>query len=357
MNKSASLSGPEGLQKCLDSRGAATIVLESCTSVLISLLAFTGNLLVLLVVYKTPRLRNAAGIFITSLAISDLAIVVLGCPLNISAIIAGRWIAGFLACQVTGYCVLFLACASVQTMALMALDRFYRISHPIKHRTIFNVKRSKTMVVVLWLLASTVNAPYVASGGVYTFHPGKGLCFVDFSLSASIGIIYLAIPSIVMSLFYVKVFQSLRANKRRVKNLEMQCSDAHSLTLQDIKLTRTLLVTVVGYAICWTPVMIIDFVDIALGGWALPRGVYMLYTICGITSSCINPLIYGAMNRVFLREYIKLLGLTRFTNSNYYSDSPVSLRLEVTERFPDPVRVSSPRPKQTLTIQNVQHAN
>ena len=57
----------------------------------------------------------------------------------------------------------------------------------------------------------------------------------------------------IMSHFYMKVFQALRGNKRRVKNLEIPGNDSHRLTLQEIKLTRTLLVTVVGFAICWTP--------------------------------------------------------------------------------------------------------
>ena len=352
MNKSACLSGLERLQQLLSSRNTSIIILESSISVIMFLLAFTGNLLVLLVVYKTPRLRNAAGIFITSLAISDIAVVMLGCPLNTSALIAGRWVAGFFLCQISGYSVPFFASASLQTMALMALDRFYRISNPIKHRTTFTVKRSKTMAVLVWLVASTVNFPYVATGEMYTFHPGKGICFVNFSLSASTGITYLVLPSMILSHFYMKVFQALRANKRRVKNLEIPGNGSHRLTLQEIKLTRTLLVTVVGFAICWTPVLIIDIVDISLGGWALPREVYMLYSFCGITSACINPLIYGAMNRVFRQEYIRLLGLTRFTKSTHCTDTPVN-RLEVADqRLADSVPASSPRAKCVIFLPN-----
>jgi len=180
MKKNACLSGQERLQQLMRSRSTSIIILESSVGVIMFLLAFTGNLLVLVVVYKTPRPRNAAGIFITSLAISDIAVVMLGCPLNTSALIAGRWITGSFLCQISGYSVPFFASASQQTMALMALDRFYRISNPIKHRTIFSVKRSKTIAVLVWLVASTVNVPYVATGEVYTFHPGKEFALLSF---------------------------------------------------------------------------------------------------------------------------------------------------------------------------------
>lgn len=309
-----SFSGPERLEQLLNSRSTSTIVLESSIAVLIFLVAVPGNVLVLLVVYKTPRLRNAAGILITSLAISDIAMLLFEFPITFSAMITGRWLGGFYLCQITGYAVPFLCSASVQTMALMALDRHFRIAHPARHRTIFSVRRTKLMALLVWLCASTVQLPYVANGDVYTFHPGKGICFVEFTLSAKVGIIYLVLPSIVVQHFYMKVFLALRANRRHVQTLRGLTSDPLRMTIQEVKLTRTLLVTVLAYAICWTPVMITDLVDMALGGWALPRGAYLMYSTCGLASCCINPLVYGTMNKVFRDEYVRLLGLRNTKN-------------------------------------------
>ena len=245
-----SLSGPEHLQHLLNSRSMSTVVLESSIAALIFLVAVSGNVLVLLVVYKTPRLRNAAGILITSLAISDIAMLLFEFPITFSAIIIGRWLGGFYLCQIIGYAVPFLCSASVQTMALMALDRHFRIAHPVRHRTIFSVRRTKLMALFVWLCASTVQLPYIATGGVYTFHPGKGICFAEFTLAANVGIVYLVLPSIVVQHFYLKVFLALRANKKRVQTLQGLTSDSLRMTTQEIKLTRTLLVTVLAYAIC-----------------------------------------------------------------------------------------------------------
>ena len=314
MNESLSEEGR--LQNLFSSRSTFSIVLESSIALLIFLVAVPGNALVLLVVYKTPRLRNAAGILITSLAISDLSLMLLLFPLTFSVMVTGRWLGGFYLCQISGYAVPFLCSGSLQTMALMALDRHFRIAHPIKHRVVFSVKRTKLMVVLVWLAASTVQLPYVANGGVYTFHPGKVICFVDFSLLAKLGIVYLVLPSLVIQHFYMKVFLALRANKKRVKTLDRQSRDTFRMTAQEVRLTRTLLVTVIAYAICWTPVMIIDFVEMACGGWVLPRGVYIMYSTCGLASACINPLVYGFMNRVFRAEYMRLLGIRTLNISN-----------------------------------------
>ena len=56
----------------------------------------------------------------------------------------------------------------------------------------------------------------------------------------------------------------------------------------------------------------IDIVDAFLGSeWELTRGTYYVYTIFGITSSAINPIIYGVMNRSYRKAYLRLFGLSR----------------------------------------------
>ena len=86
------------------------------------------------------------------------------------------------------------------------------------------------------------------------------------------------------------------------------------MTTQEIKLIKTILVTVLAYAICRAPVIITDLLDQVRGGWAHPRGFYLIYTVCSIASSCINPVVYGIMNKSFRGEYIRLLGLNKTKN-------------------------------------------
>lgn len=99
-----------------------------------------------------------------------------------------------------------------------------------------------------------------------------------------------------------------------VKSLQSQNIDTLRMTTQEIKLIKTILVTVLAYAIFRAPVIITDLVDQVRGGWAHPRGFYVIYTVCGIASSCINPVVYGIMNKSFRGEYIRLLGLNKTKN-------------------------------------------
>ena len=71
-------------------------------------------------------------------------------------------------------------------------------------------------------------------------------------------------------------------------------------------MTNILLVVVVAFLSCWTPVLVIDLVDFINGDWKLKRQVYVSYTCLGFASSALNPIIYGIMNRTFRTEYFKI---------------------------------------------------
>lgn len=99
----------------------------------------------------------------------------------------------------------------------------------------------------------------------------------------------------------------------RVKNLRVAFKTQNNntrISTEKIKLTRTLFVTVLGYLICWTPILVIDFVDMGMGGWFQSRGIYVSYTMIGLTSSSLNPFIYGVLNKTFRRGYKKLICFT-----------------------------------------------
>lgn len=124
---------------------------------------------------------------------------------------------------------------------------------------------------------------------------------------------FIGISMMVLIVCYVNVFKALTAHERAVaNNLRTGNTRQTAISLEDIKVTKILFATVIGFILCWTPVLVIDIVDAFLGSeWALTRGTYYMYTIFGITSSAINPIIYGVMNPSYRKAYLRLFGLSR----------------------------------------------
>ena len=303
------------LAESLRSRDTFQVVLESLIYNSICVSGLIGNLLVLYVVYKSARLRNVPGLFIASLALSDIAMISLATPPSSVAIIRGRWTAGFVVCQFQGFVVITTVAASLQTMALISVDRYFRVVHPIKHRIFFTMPRARLMAASVWILASMYPVPYLASGRQYIFHPGKFFCPHEAKSPLVTNSIYICfcISLVVLPFCYVNVFRHLRMNAKRVQVWRADDASRRTST-EDAKLTRTLFATVLGYLICWTPVLIINFVEKGVGEWSLPRGVYVMYNDVGLTSSSLNPIIYGVLNRTFRQEYKKIFCFRKSLN-------------------------------------------
>lgn len=92
--------------------------------------------------------------------------------------------------------------------------------------------------------------------------------------------------------------------------------NTRNISPEEVRLTRTLFVTVLGYLICWTPVVMIDFVEMGVGDWSLSRGVYFFYTNIGLISSSLNPIIYGVLNKTFRQEYKRIFCFKKLSNQD-----------------------------------------
>lgn len=297
------------LQRDLQSRGTPLLVVETLVVILNNMAAFFGNLLTLIVVLRSPRLRTIPNKFITSLAMSDISMAIPAVILTTAVLVKSDWPFDHATCQFQGYYGITLAFASSETLALMSLNRYYRIVKPNHYRRVFTERRTSLMILAAWLIASLVQIPYVASGHRYLFHPGKIFCNQDGKkpFSTILVSVFGGIPMSIISFCSFKVFRSVRAHtKTRFRDV-----DSTRVNVEDIKVSRTLLVMVLAYVICFSPVIVIEAIDFLSHGSFLPRQVYLFYTIAATMSSSVNPIIYGAMNRAFRQEYKRLLRLDR----------------------------------------------
>ena len=98
------------------------------------------------------------------------------------------------------------------------------------------------------------------------------------------------------------------------------------LSVEEVNVTYVLLVVVLGFLTCWTPVLVIDLIDFINADWKLKREVYVTYICFAFASSSLNPIIYGIMNRSFRAEYFKILALIKARPSDLLSRSSRSVR-------------------------------
>ena len=308
----------ESLSRELLERPGALVGLESLLMLIIDVSAFAGNLLVCWAVYRNHNLRTVTNMYVVSLAISDGLMATLCIPFSIVLLVTGEWPFGFEVCQFYGFFCFFFTIISLLLMTTTAVNRYFCVVKPNVYRRFFKVKPTfVSIVVIVAFAASGAGLSLIFGWAAYAVHYGKVLCFMQFripllekSYMMFLHVLYMVIPIGVISWAYYKIFKTIKHHKREVNSSYLR--RAFSSNVQEIKMTKSLFASVVGFALCWGPVVIVNLI----GAYtehklAIPRPVFLMNVYLAFGSSAINPVIYGIMNSAFRTEFLRVLTLWR----------------------------------------------
>ena len=292
--------------KELQSRNKAKAILLLGGYVLSLLFLFVGNCLTLLVMLLNRRMRTIPNMFVASLAVSDVLLGLCSLvPFGIPALVTSHWLFNDTACQFQGYITVALVVASIHTLVLMAVNRYYRIVKPAKYQRYFTKKKTLIMILVSWFSSFCAPLPHVLSGRKMVFICSFG---IESRASTHFGYpLYIGVPTCVIIYCYLRIFSTVRNHNR---NVHLPGNPISSVNVEEVKVARTIFVVVVFFNLCWIPVLTVNVLDHAFQRWIFPTDVYIFYTLLGTFSSAVNPLIYGVMNKSFRTNYLKLLRCT-----------------------------------------------
>ncbi len=290
----------------LATRSNGPVWIETVLFAIIDVAAFVGNLSVCYAMYRNQRLRTLSNMFFAALAVSDILMSTCCMPFSVVTLNHGQWIFGESFCRFHGFGVLTFGLASLHTMGIIAVSRYFCVVKPEKSMVLFKKQRTLMYIAAVWCVALIGSLPpFFFEHGGFEFQPGKAMCLYTFDTTIAytvfIECVYIATPLTVITICYAKVFYTVsRSNKIFSHDNNPQMLRAN---VEEAKVTKTLAAVMVGFACCWLPVCIIDYIDAARGEPTLPRQAYLTYGFLVYLSSTINPFIYGVTNRQFRREY------------------------------------------------------
>ena len=292
-------------------RDTAVVVFESLLSIVITTFSIFGNIFVLVAPYRNSRLQKPSNLYIISLAVSDIVLSSVAMPLTCVSVIIGYWSLGNALCWMQASLATMLGPTSLQNMALIAADRFLKIIYPNRHRRLVSVRSILASIFVVWSTMAAIPLSFYFTGVQSVFHPGHAVCLFDFSTASDILLTLIAVfgallPYQIIFICYFKVWRFIRRHNNQMNRTQVNA--------EEIKLTRLLVIIVGTFTICFTPFSVTILMEsFFLEQFSLPRQVYFLGTVMVGTASCANPIIYGALNKEFKREFIAILRGTRNT--------------------------------------------
>lgn len=304
-------AGPENM---LGSRHLALKIVEISVLFLINVLSLGGNLLVCLTVYRRPVLRTITNMFIVALCVTDILLASVAMPFTLGALMMDYWPFGELVCQIQGFSIHLLVFQSLQIITLTATNRNLNVVRPWLYKRFFTKRKTLLIIMVVSLFTAVIMGTLVVSlSSRYIFHPGKAICVMTFatlqqSLRFTIifSVFFVAFPTIIIFACYVRVLHTIRTHRREYEATRGEHDSRSILSREEVKLSKIVLVIILGFAFCWVPCVIIDIIDTTQTEW-FPRQVYLFYTFLAYTSAVLNPWIYGFMNKMVRKEMYLLL--------------------------------------------------
>ncbi|TMS14232.1 Beta-2 adrenergic receptor, partial [Larimichthys crocea] len=329
---------------------ADLVLLGVAMAILIMAVVF-GNVLVITAILRFQRLQTVTNLFIASLAIADLIMGLVVVPFGSSYILLESWQFGNFMCEFWTAADVLCVTASIETLCVIALDRYLAITSPLRYPTLLTRGRAFAVVLGVWAVASLISFLPIHLK-LWVSSDKKALqCLAnehccDFNTNAayavSSSIVSFYLPLVVMIFLYSRVFQEaqkqlekIRGRERHFYNLhytaelnypndspamnklrtgtevgEQAVGDRlniqkmgvidtgkHSATkrlkfcLKEHKAVKTLGIIMGTFTLCWLPFFILNILMtfLNLGDIKL---LFRLLNWLGYSNSAFNPLIY-----------------------------------------------------------------
>uniref|UniRef100_A0A8R1HGM9 G_PROTEIN_RECEP_F1_2 domain-containing protein n=1 Tax=Caenorhabditis japonica TaxID=281687 RepID=A0A8R1HGM9_CAEJA len=120
----------------------------------VGLVGLIGNLLTVIVIFKTKSLHSHTNYFLANLATSDFFLIVIGVSFDLVNIWNDEQpLELFGYCSLTSTLISLFTFASILTIVLLTAERFQAICYPFSHRAIFDEKQVKIFILVIWIVA------------------------------------------------------------------------------------------------------------------------------------------------------------------------------------------------------------
>ncbi|KAM4810313.1 cholecystokinin receptor type A [Rhinophrynus dorsalis] len=324
---------------------------------LIFLLSVLGNSLVIVVLIRNKRMRTVTNIFLLSLAVSDLMLCLFCMPFTLIPNLLQDFIFGSAVCKAATYFMGISVSVSTFNLVAISLERYSAICKPLQSRVWQTKSHALKVIAATWCLSFTIMSPYPIYSTLVPFtklqNSTGNMCRLQWPSDLTqqswyifLLLILFLVPGIVMTIAYglisMELYRGIRfeVNQRkertssissnqfengdgcylqkakRKKKLEMRQLSTHpNVKIERVRsnssaanlmakkrVIRMLIVIVILFFICWTPVFSANAwrafdtisADILLSGAPISFIHLLSYT-----SACVNPIIYCFMNKRF----------------------------------------------------------
>uniref|UniRef100_A0A672JL46 Neuropeptide Y receptor Y4 n=1 Tax=Salarias fasciatus TaxID=181472 RepID=A0A672JL46_SALFA len=285
-------------------------------------LGLVGNIGLISIITRRREKVNVTSIFICNLSFSDILVCVFCLPFTVIYTLMDHWVFGSLLCRLVPFIQCVSVTVSVLSLVFIALERHQLIINPSGWKP--SIPQAYMAVVLIWILAFFTSSPFLAfqlltsepyTNVILSQPPHHQQACVEHWPSHQHRVAYTTWlllfqycgPLLLVLLCYVRVFVRLRHRKDMLDRA--RTPESQRMT-HSRRINIMLIALITAFALCWLPLTIFNVVS----DWhqeALPICHHnLLFSLChllAMSSTCINPIIYGFLNSNFRQEVREIL--------------------------------------------------
>ena len=314
------------------SRNIVVVIVQAISITVIMLMSIIGNSLVLLATYKNKSLQNKTAIFIANLSIADLTTGCLGMPFLLVTTITNYWPFSDTLCSFSAALVIILCTASIGTLGAIAHDRYCAIVYPLRYHQLMSKTKIVGFLAWIWIQAIAIAMGPLFGWSEYLYIPNEYICTAnwgkDISYVLVITLFYSLGPTTVMLYCYIRILWVARRHSRQISSLKTIANRSQGETStrglkhksssflrdaskvqfkKDAKSAFMLFIVIAVFVICWLPHLVTMYAIAFNGENPFNDAVYTASTWLSMSSSMLNPILYGVLNRQYRATFKQIL--------------------------------------------------
>ncbi|KAB5518522.1 hypothetical protein PHYPO_G00167040 [Pangasianodon hypophthalmus] len=282
------------------------------------LLGVTGNLALIVLIWRQRELSNATSVLIANLSASDLLMAFVCLPFTFAYTFMDHWVFGSAMCKINSLVQCASVSVSIFSLVLIAIERHQLIVRPRGWRP--SAFQASLGVGISWGLALLTAMPFLLFS-ITTDAPlqhlpaimredyrGKVVCMEQWpsrqfklAYTTTMFLLQYVAPLAFIFICYLKIYVRLRRRKSVMERMR----ENKYRSYETKRINVMLFSIVVAFAICWLPLNIFNAVvdwnhEVAMNCTHNP--LFLLCYLTAMCSICINPVFYGLLNRNFQRD-------------------------------------------------------
>ncbi|XP_067037806.1 melanocyte-stimulating hormone receptor-like [Acropora muricata] len=244
------------------------------------LTASTGNLLVLVTIWRTPYLNRPSHTLLFSLALSDFCTGTIAQPIITHIEILVFTSTSTVSCILRTTCVflnIFWGVVTLLMMTMISVDKFLAINLHLRYDEIVTNPRAKIIVLVIWMVGGAISLVSLSS-----------VLFLQWSLTVTGTLCFVA-----MFLIWINIFRVVRRHRAQIQQQIVHIADDQPFNmLRFRKAALGCILLLFLFLVCYLPQVV--FLLRMLSKINVEHnfmGFYLSYTLMVINAS-LNPFLY-----------------------------------------------------------------